>query len=177
MNGEIWVNAEFLGSEYFVSNLGRIKRVSKIYRRMHLGEMINVPIPEKVYALRKLSKKGYQRVNINGKVRFVHRIICFVFHGPPPSIEKSQVNHIDGNKLNNRPENLEWVTNQENRDHAVKCGLVANRKNGKLGKLTIEDIYKIIELRKNGLLQKEIGKKMNVCQQTISTILKKFNDQ
>ena len=65
--------------------------------------------------------KGYLRVSIAGKLQFVHRLVAEKFIPNPNNYE--QVNHIDGNKTNNCVENLEWVSNQINRDHAVETGL------------------------------------------------------
>lgn len=68
------------------------------------------------------SPKGYKRVLIrdNGRSRtvFVHRLVALAFIPNPDN--KPQVNHKDGNKANNRPENLEWVTLAENMRHRSK---------------------------------------------------------
>ena len=56
----------------------------------------------------------------------VHRLICLAYHENPEN--KPEVNHIDGNHLNNRPENLEWCTRSENVQHAVKMGTWSNGK-------------------------------------------------
>jgi hypothetical protein len=64
---------------------------------------------------------GYKRVRIGDVKYLLHRLVAFTFI---PNLEnKEQVNHIDGNKINNSVNNLEWVTNQENQIHKVKTGL------------------------------------------------------
>lgn len=66
-----------------------------------------------------LSDKGYRRIQIrdNGVSRtvFVHRLVAEAFVPNPHG--KPDINHINGNKSDNRPENLEWCTNEENLRH------------------------------------------------------------
>ena len=72
-----------------------------------------------------LSNSGYYYVCLsNNKIKkhlFVHRIVALEFIDNPKS--KEQVNHIDGNKINNCIENLEWLSRSENMKHAYKNGL------------------------------------------------------
>lgn len=74
-----------------------------------------------------VNRGGYKIVSIARRQhRLVHRLVALAFI-PNPS-GKETVNHIDGNKLNNRKENLEWATNSENVSHAHATGLCDNRK-------------------------------------------------
>ena len=77
-------------------------------------------------------KNGYIKNQLchkdgKGKQYFRHRLVMICFK-PHKNQNNLQVNHIDGNKLNNNLDNLEWVNNQENRIHAVKIGLAARLK-------------------------------------------------
>ena len=74
-----------------------------------------------------LDKYGYEKVrliSIDDKRHLysVHRLVLENFN-PIDNMNNLQVNHIDGNKLNNNLNNLEWVTGKENTLHAHKLGL------------------------------------------------------
>ena len=60
----------------------------------------------------------------NGSIP-VHRALCEAFHGPPP-FPGAKARHLDDNKLNNTPDNIQWGTNSENMLDAVRNGLNPN---------------------------------------------------
>lgn len=74
---------------------------------------------------RQVARNGYERVELwengKGKKFLVHRLVAAAFVPNPEG--KPDVNHIDGEKLNNSAANLEWVTQRENQLHAYSVGL------------------------------------------------------
>jgi len=67
------------------------------------------------------NNRGYQRIQINERDEYVHRIVALCFLDNPH--EYPEVNHIDGNKKNNCSRNLEWCTRSQNNKHAFETGL------------------------------------------------------
>ena len=63
----------------------------------------------------------------------VSRLVCSSYHGPAP-FEGAVVDHIDGNKHNNRPDNLEWVTQSENLVRSAEAGRLLRGKDGRFVK-------------------------------------------
>lgn len=122
---EIWKDIEGYEGFYQVSNLGRIKSLEKNIKRISpKGNEYTVKYPEKMlkqygnhrgYLITQLSKSG------KSESCLVHRIVAQAFI--PNYEDKAQINHKNCNKQDNRIENLEWVTNNENRLHAMKNGL------------------------------------------------------
>jgi hypothetical protein len=90
------------------------------YSATYDGRIYNNKIG-KFMALSKMPE-GYLRLNIkndSGQKKFlVHRLIASTFIPNPEN--KPQVNHIDSNKSNNSVDNLEWITNKENREHSLR---------------------------------------------------------
>lgn len=76
-----------------------------------------------------INSSGYVQIQLQyrgiKKTTLLHRIIAMAFIPNPEN--KPYVNHKDCNKLNNKLDNLEWVTHKENMQHAVK----ANRRVGR----------------------------------------------
>lgn len=92
---------------YFVSSLGRFKN--------SFGTIMDNY---------KVNENGYIRVYIHNKTFVLHRLIAMTFL--TNSENKEQVNHKDGNKINNCVNNLEFVTNKENQIHKFQNGLGNN---------------------------------------------------
>ena len=130
------------------------------------GEVINIHNKHK--RVPQPNSKGYLRVMINGKNLLVHRLVAQKYVPNPEN--KPQVNHIDGNKLNNNYTNLEWVTNQENRNHAIEKGLHLCGENCSWSKLKEKDVVYI--LQNPNITVKELCLKFNVARSTIDGIRK-----
>lgn len=123
--GEIWADIDGFEGQYQVSNHGRIKSCDRIlphktYGTWHIKERLLKQV---------ITPYGYMSTSFHlgeGKMQTVrvHRMVAIAFIPNPMNLP--QVNHIDGNKQNNHVSNLEWVTEQENTDHAWAHGLCDN---------------------------------------------------
>lgn len=155
MNDEIWLPV--IGCEgYEVSNHGRVKTLRR--------KKAKVMTP---YHYKK--GKGYLGVKLNNKKQFfVHRLVWLAFGGDIP--EGKQINHKDGNHLNNHISNLECVTGRENVDHATENGLVNHGERQWRHKLTVEDVKRIKQLLRDGVSQTLIAKEYGVIIATINHI-------
>lgn len=111
---------------------------------------------------------GYYRVSIGGKLMFVHRLVASIYISNPDN--KPQVNHKDGNKLNNAVNNLEWVTNKENSLHALKNGWMRIEEKHQFAKLNRKQVQFIKS--HDEMSRKELAELFNVSPRTISDIRK-----
>lgn len=92
---------------------------------------------------------GYTVVCVHGIQVLLHRIVatCFI---PNPD-NKPMVNHKDGNKKNNRVDNLEWVTNAENMKHGWKTGLMKRGELHGASRYTDEQIHWVCQQLQDGM--------------------------
>ena len=109
---------------------------------------------------------GYIRIKLrdeNGKtvLKHKHRIVAESFCDNPDN--KPFVNHIDGDKENNHPNNLEWVTAKENTHHAIENGLIYTiGEKSHFASIDEDTAHKICKLIDKGIKLKDISKLLNV---------------
>ena len=101
-----------------------------------------------------ISSHGYEVVTVNGKTKYIHRLIAEE-HIPNPN-NYPCINHINGNKLDNSIENLEWISRRKNCEHARLNGLSELKSQG-VKDLTWEQHKEIFTLRESGLSYRKIG--------------------
>lgn len=117
---EVWLPVRGYEGLYEVSHLGRVRSVD---RKVEYSDGRTVTKRGKILSI-SAGKNGYENVRLykdkKAKNHSVHRLVAEAFISNPEG--KSQVNHKDRNPLNNDFTNLEWVTHQENADHAKLTG-------------------------------------------------------
>lgn len=117
-------------------------------------------------------QKGYaaNKLRVDGKYEdvLVHRIIAKMFVPNPEN--KPQVNHKDGNKLNNCYDNLEWCTASENQIHAIENNLASIGEDKPQSKLTEGEA---IEIKYSSMSQRKLAKKYNISRSVVADIKSK----
>lgn len=139
------------------------------------GEIFRKDTKQKMASFVHLSGYRHSQLrNDQGKRKnvYIHRIVALAYL---PRVEgKDNVNHIDGDKLNNKYTNLEWVNDSENQKHAWSNGLQPSQDgevnpNAKLSNIQRQWTHK---LARYGYKQYQLAEIFNASQTTISKILK-----
>ena len=154
---EIWRPIKRYEDFYHVSNYGRVKSFCK----------------GNVCILKPQLKNGYLAINFHvGKkliTHTIHRLVAEAFIPNPDA--KPQVNHLDGHKLNNYVDNLEWATASENICHAHDMGLTIHSKGGDRSDAALTNKQaRYVRDNPAGLTGRALAKMFGVNPNTISLI-------
>lgn len=170
---EHWLPVVGYEGIYQVSDLGRVRRIGAWSDGRKRA--IHVCSPKRkrgvkgatTYLSVSLSKHGAQ------KFFQVHRLVAVAFLGTAPD-QLAQVNHKNGNKEDNRPRNLEWVTPSQNQFHAYRVLGAPTRQGSKhhYAKITESSALGIRALRAGGWKLKRIARLYNLSVPTVCWIAK-----
>jgi len=151
---EIWKQVKDSDSKYFISSHGKVKREGRVIGGSKEG---------KGYIIYSL----YVTPSVK-TIKKAHRLVAEHFIPNPEN--KPQVNHIDGNKLNNHVDNLEWCTNRENIQHALNNGLIDTRgeKSGK--NIYPEAVIRKAHETKGSVSNSEFAKLHNMTKKYVSAV-------
>ena len=120
-----------------------------------------------------LDNKGYLRITprVNGTYLYllVHRAVCAAFNGAP-SFEGALARHLNGNRTDNRPENLAWGTHKQNAADAIRHGTLARGGDHGRAKLGWADAHAIRERYAAGETGVSLARAFGVCDATIYRI-------
>lgn len=160
---EIWKPIKDFEDKYEVSNLGRVKNkiTNHIFKNTNqYGDYFSIILYD-----------GGKR-----KTTRIHRLVAGTFIPNPNNYE--EVNHIDGNKQNNRVDNLEWCTRSHNQIHALNMGLNTMDYLNKYNKNKAHKKYGFIYQfdKNNNLIAKyysplEASKMTGVCHRNILQVI------
>lgn len=167
---EIWKDVIGFENYYEVSNLGKVRSKPRLIKHRNGNLYIKKPT-----ILKPSIDDGYLKscfcVNKKLKSFAFHRVVAEAFLDKKDGLE---VNHINGNKSDNRVENLEYVTRSQNLKHAVETGLLkvtrgSERVHSKTDEATI---LKMLNLRSCGVQRKDILKQLNLSIHTYKDVLR-----
>lgn len=141
---------------YMISNCGNV------YHKA-LGRLVSLGISTSGYWC-------YPFATDHGAVTTqIHRLEMVIFNYIP-GCEYLDVNHKNGNKLDNHLYNMEWMTRQENIIHSYRIGLHVLGEDSPLAKITNDDAIKICELLQLGYGPKEISEMIGIRREIIQSI-------
>ena len=163
---EIFKDIPGYNGDYQVSNQGRVKS----FKQSPKGRILRP----------KSTVSGYLQVNLcqNGKVNttYVHYLVTLTFVGERPY--GLDINHKDGNKVNNYLSNLEYCTHSKNIQHGHDMGLMNTPRgeNHSRAKLTKSQVLEIrTRYSDGGVTQKELAMEYGVGSSTIGEIVNRRN--
>jgi len=114
---------------------------------------------------------GYAQINIGGRARKVHQIVCEKVHGSRPSLQHG-VAHSCGRGQDGciAPNHLRWATQKENAEDAIRHGVVPHGERHPHSKLTAKQALEIRRRALTGENQRRLADEFGVCNQTVNNI-------
>ena len=175
-----WRSIPGLVGLYEVSSYGHVLSLPRVVVYARLSKQIQKSVAGKMLKPQR-NANGYLAVRLysggGGHTFDVHRLVAHAFLPSPPGpvgpgLDQWQVNHRDGDKLNNRLSNLEWVTGRTNMDHAVMLQLHARGIHNANAKLTPEKVRDIRSHYATGRFsQPQLARLFKVSNATIHCIV------
>jgi hypothetical protein len=149
---------------YEVSDRGNVRR-SEPGRKTWAGRILK-PVVHNI---------GYEAVRptVSGKNKhfYIHDLVAAAFIGPKPN--GASVNHKNGDKRDNRPSNLEYVSHAENMRHAAETGLMTRGEDHPGSKMTEESVRQLRIDREKGDSFSQIARKHGLSIATAYQIVKR----
>jgi len=147
---ETWKEIPGFEGYYEANNLGIIRSIDRVVPNGRYG---TVKAKSKILKPA-LSQDGYLRCALSKERKLksfpVHRLVCMAFYGLVPN--GMEINHKDGNKINNCIDNLEYITHKQNIQHAFDNKLMLPKRgelNG-MSKVTEADVIEIRKIASSG---------------------------
>jgi hypothetical protein len=155
--------AQYINTNYWVSTQGEVV------------EWADGQLPKQVSFYK--AGAGYRVLYCKGSKLYIHRMVMVAFDLMAADERKMQVNHIDGDKSNNRLTNLELIAASDNIKHAYKSGLIKPRNthsdaSNRPSFFTDEDVRQMRQLFADGFTQVQIASLFGTIQPTISRIVR-----
>lgn len=150
-----------------------------LYKISNYGKIISLPrkvknrygykTTEECFLKPQSNKRGYLQFRIykngRGETKTIHRLVMSSFRG----LSKKEINHIDGNKLNNALCNLEYCTRSENIQHAYKNKLI-KKKYGENHSRNIFNEKQVLEIFKDNRSDSVIAREFNCTRASVWNI-------
>lgn len=166
---EIWKPIKDWEDYYAISNRGRLKSFEREY---YLGGSKRIK-KERIATAKTIGKRYVKYtlyLNKISKTISVHRLVAEAFIDNPLNLP--YINHINGNKIDNRVENLEWCTPRDNVKHAYRIGLSKqDGENHATLKLNWEKVRQIRKLHSQGVNKHQLGERFSVHSGHINNII------
>ncbi len=174
MNDQIeWRDIEGYEGRYQISNAGQVKRLER-FRPSKIRHSASTLLREKVLSLSS-NPQGYNIVALwdghGYKQPKVARLVAKAFIPNPTN--KPTVNHIDGNKLNDRVGNLEWNTYHENAMHKCRVLYRMSGLDHYRCTMTREQILQILKLQDEGLRPVQVSRLLKIGWRKISLVMRR----